>query len=137
MDRFVSLNEKLKTENMDVELIISPKQKYFTKPWTEQEPNLTGNWSYQSAFESIFLKSKLLDLDMFFILEDDIFFAENYIDKFTNFYSKIPTDWQILHLDIIIVLLVLMEFLFLNSKRECMQLERMLLCINEMYMIIY
>lgn len=98
-ERFFNLNEKLKNENLNVEWIIAPKQKYFVNnPWTEEQPNLPGNWSYQSAFESIFLKSKLLKLDNFLILEDDIFFVESYNSKLETIFLEIPNDWQILHL---------------------------------------
>lgn len=97
-ERFLNLNENLINQKIDAEWIVAPKQKYFINPKTKNDDNLPGNWSYQSAFESVFLKSKLLKLENFLILEDDIFFVENYNLKLEKILLEIPTDWQILHL---------------------------------------
>jgi len=97
-NRYYHLKPILDEQEINVEVVVAPKQKYFTFDVTDSSPNMPGNWSYQSAFESIFLKSKLLNLNNFLILEDDIVFAPDYIEKFERYYSTIPTDWQILHM---------------------------------------
>jgi GR25 family glycosyltransferase involved in LPS biosynthesis len=96
--RYNDLHNKLNKEKIDVEWVIAPKKKYFLQHWTVESPNLPGNWSHQSAFESIFLKSKAIGLNNFLILEDDVIFDEHYINKFQTFYSSIPDDWQILNM---------------------------------------
>jgi hypothetical protein len=97
-NRYYDLKSILDEQEINVELVIAPKQKYFTFGESDDSPNMPGNWSYQSAFESIFLKSKLLGLDNFLILEDDIVLAPDYIEKFERYYNTIPKDWQILHM---------------------------------------
>lgn len=97
-NRYNDFSVKLNEEKIDVEWVVAPKKKYFLQTWTEESPNLPGNWSYQSAFESIFLKSKLLGLDSFLILEDDVVFDDDYISKFQTFYSSIPNNWEILNM---------------------------------------
>jgi GR25 family glycosyltransferase involved in LPS biosynthesis len=97
-NRYHDFNNKLKNEQIDVEWIVAPKKKYFLQQWTEESPNLPGAWSHQSVVESIFLKNKLLGLNNFLILEDDVVFDNFYINKFQTFYSSVPEDWQILNI---------------------------------------
>lgn len=97
-NRYNDINNKLKEEQIDIEWVIAPKKKYFLQQWTDDAPNLRGNWSHQSAIESIFLKSKLIGLHNFLILEDDVVFDDYYINKFQTFYSTVPEDWQILNM---------------------------------------
>ena len=97
-NRYNDINNKLKEEQIDIEWVIAPKKKYFLQQCTDDAPNLRGNWSYQSAIESIFLKSKLIGLNNFLILEDDVVFDDTYINKFQTFYSSVPEDWQILNM---------------------------------------
>jgi hypothetical protein len=98
INRYYDLKPILDEQEIQVDVVIAPKQKYFTFDVTDSSPNMPGNWSYQSAFESIFVKSKLLNLNNFLILEDDIVLAPDYIEKFTRYYNTIPKDWQILHM---------------------------------------
>jgi len=97
-NRYNDFNNKLKEEQIDIEWVIAPKKKYFLQRWTEESPNLPGAWSHQSVVESIFLKSKLLGLNNFLILEDDIIFDDHYINKFQAFYSTVSDNWQILNM---------------------------------------
>lgn len=97
-NRYHDFNKKLKSEQIDVEWIVAPKQKYFLQQWSDDAPNLPGNWSHQSAFESIFLKSKLLELNNVLILEDDVIFDNQYLEKFERYYLTVPDDWQVLNM---------------------------------------
>lgn len=95
-NRLPELLSFLNKENIEVELVVAPKKQYFTP-----DPNLhktKGTYSHLSAVESIFLKESFIKSNSFCILEDDIFFANNYVDKLNLFLQKLPQDWQILNL---------------------------------------
>lgn len=98
INRYYDLKPILDDQEIEVDVIVATKKKYFTRLVSDHSPNVPGNWSYQSAFESVFLKSKLLGLNNFLIFEDDIVFDDTYVDKFQRYYSTIPKDWQILHM---------------------------------------
>jgi hypothetical protein len=91
-DRLVDLNETLSN---NYELIVAPKQKYFTSD--EGEFN-SGAKSLVSANESIFLKEKIIKNDVFFIVEDDILLVDNYEYLLDSFFKSIPSDWDIINL---------------------------------------
>jgi len=84
-------------ENIECELVIAPKKKYFKSNListfeSEAEPSLI------SANESIFLKEFYSKNKSFCIIEDDIYFTDNYIYKFENFFNSLPDDWDILNI---------------------------------------
>ena len=87
----------LDKENIKYELIISPKKKYFKPDYNITLAN-EGNQSLTSANESIFLKESYLKSDSFCVIEDDVFFVDNYIDKLSILFKKLPVDWDILNL---------------------------------------
>ena len=86
----------LDTENIQYELIIAPKKKYFKPDYNITLTN-EGNQSLTSANESIFLKESYLKSDSFFIFEDDVNFDVNYVEKFNFFISQIPKKWDIIN----------------------------------------
>lgn len=98
INRYYDLKPILQEQEIEVDLIVATKQQHFNRSVTTSSTNLPGNWSHQGAFESIFLKSKLLGLGNFLIFEDDIVFGNNYIETFEKYYSSVPNDWQILHM---------------------------------------
>jgi len=87
----------LDNENIQYELIIAPKKKYFKPDYDKTLVN-EGAQSLISANESIFLKEKFNKSDTFCIIEDDVFFVDNYIDKLSILFKKLPVDWDILNL---------------------------------------
>lgn len=78
----------------DFELIVAPKQTYFT---SVSEDYCAGAVSLASANESIILKSKLKGYKSICIIEDDIYPSENYIEKVQNFFNSVD-NWDILNL---------------------------------------
>jgi len=84
-------------ENIECELVIAPKKKYFKPDYNITLVN-EGNQSLISANESIFLKESYLKSESFCIIEDDIFFDDDYIIKLTNLFDFLPYDWDILNL---------------------------------------
>ncbi len=97
-DRLNDLLPFLSKENIECELVISPKKKYF-KDKNEDELWLgKGAFSLLSGNESIFLKEYYLKSKTFCILEDDIFFDVDYKNKLNEIVYDIPIDWQILNL---------------------------------------
>ena len=86
----------LDTENIQYELIIAPKKKYFKPDYDKTLVN-EGAQSLISANESIFLKESYLKSDSFFIFEDDVNFDVNYVEKFNFFISQIPKKWDIIN----------------------------------------
>lgn len=86
-----------KKENIECELVIAPKKKYFKPDYNVTLAN-EGNQSLTSANESIFLKELYLQSESFCIMEDDIFFDNDYIIKFTNLFNTLPHEWEILNL---------------------------------------
>ena len=88
----------LNKENIQYELIISPKKKYFADENNEGLWLGKGNFSLISANESIFLKESYLKSESFCILEDDIWFDINYKEKLNLFFKDVSNDWEILNL---------------------------------------
>lgn len=89
----------LNKENIQYELIISPKKKYFDDKNDEgQWLGHKGDFSLISANESVFLKESYLKSESFCILEDDIWFDINYKEKLNLFFADVPNDWEILNL---------------------------------------
>ena len=84
-------------ENIECELVIAPKKKYFKPDYNVTLAN-ERNQSLTSANESIFLKESYIKSDSFCIMEDDIFFNENYDVKLKKFFKNLPNDWDILNL---------------------------------------
>lgn len=84
-------------ENINFELIIAPKKKYF-KPDYNVTTVTEGAQSLICANESIFLKELYYKSDTFCVLEDDIIFNQNYKEKLQIFYDSLPIDWSILNL---------------------------------------
>ncbi len=96
-NRIKDLTVYLKQENIKYELIIAPKKKYFKSSListfeSEAEPSLI------SANESIFLKESYSKNKSFCIIEDDIYFTDNYTHKFKNFFNSLPDDWDIINI---------------------------------------
>ena len=87
----------LDTENIQYELIIAPKKKYFKPDYDKTLVN-EGAQSLISANESIFLKESYLKSESFCILEDDIWFDINYKEKLNLFFTGMSNDWEILNL---------------------------------------
>lgn len=88
----------LNKENIECELVISPKKKYFDDENNEGRWLGKGNFSLISANESVFLKESYLKSESFCILEDDVFFDINYKEKLNLFFKDVPNDWEILNL---------------------------------------
>jgi GR25 family glycosyltransferase involved in LPS biosynthesis len=84
-------------EQIEFELVIGPKKKYFKQDYTKTN-NTEGVQSCISAIESILLKESFLKSETFCIMEDDVFFDDAYQSKLTNFFDKLPNDWDILNL---------------------------------------
>ena len=74
-----------KKENIEFELVIAPKRDYFEPDWTKTSKT-KGTHSHISATESIFLKESFLKSDSFCIMEDDVFFAGDYVNKLNLLY---------------------------------------------------
>ena len=87
----------LNKENIQYELIISPKKKYFKPDYDKTLVN-EGAQSLISANESVFLKESYLKSESFCILEDDIWFDINYKEKLNLFFTGMSNDWEILNL---------------------------------------
>jgi len=87
----------LDTENIQYELIIAPKKKYFKPDYNTTLAN-EGNQSLTSANESIFLKESYIKSDSFCVMEDDIFFNIEYEIKLSKFFNQLSSDWDILNL---------------------------------------
>ena len=87
----------LDKENIQYELIIAPKKKYFKPDYDKTLVN-EGAQSLISANESIFLKESYLKSESFCILEDDIWFDINYKEKLNLFFTGMSNDWEILNL---------------------------------------
>jgi hypothetical protein len=96
-NRLSELIPFLKNEGIDVEIVIAPKKEYFIPDFSKTCKS-KGAFSHISAAESIFLKESFLKSDTFCIMEDDIFFADDYINKLNLFFSKLSDDWEILNL---------------------------------------
>lgn len=103
-----------KKENIECELVIAPKKKYFKPDYNVTLAN-EGNQSLTSANESIFLKELYLQSESFCIMEDDIFFDNDYIIKLTNLFNILPHEWDILNLGY-------HEHSPINSKLSCEKL---------------
>lgn len=88
----------LNKENIQYELIISSKKKYFNNRNEDRLWLGCGAYSLLSANESIFLKEYYQKSDTFCILEDDIYFDIDYQNKLVNFFDKLPFNWDILNL---------------------------------------
>ena len=84
-------------ENMDLEIVIAPKKKYFNPDYTKTRCG-EGTQSFISTIESIFLKESYIKSDTFCIMEDDVFFDNNYSEKLERFFTKLPSDWDIVNL---------------------------------------
>jgi len=87
----------LNKENIQYELIIAPKKKYFKPDYNTTLAN-EGNQSLTSANESIFLKESYIKSDSFCVMEDDIFFNIEYEIKLSKFFNQLSSDWDILNL---------------------------------------
>ena len=87
----------LKKENIDLEVVIAPKKKYFNPDYTKTHCNEVTQ-SHISVTESIFLKESYLKSETFCIMEDDVFFSNNYSNMLENFFIKLPSDWDIVNL---------------------------------------
>lgn len=83
-------------ENIDFELVIAPKRDYFQTDWTKSSKT-KGTHSHISATESIFLKESFIKSDSFCIMEDDVFFADDYVNKLKLLFSCLPSDWEVLN----------------------------------------
>lgn len=98
--RFDYISNHLKENNINCELFIATNYKLFSNDTKvidsgeETRPAL----SLLSAFISIIYSAKLHNYNSIAILEDDCFFAENWKEKFQNFYSNIPNDWDLINL---------------------------------------
>jgi len=95
-NRLVELLSFFNKENIEVELVVAPKKQYFIP-----DPNLhktPGTYSHLSAVESIFLKESFVKSNSFAVMEDDIFFADDYVDKLKLFFQMLPNDWDVLNL---------------------------------------
>ena len=97
-NRLNDLISFLNTENIQFELIISPKKKYFEDINDEGLWVGKGNFSLLSANESILLKEYYTKSDSFCVLEDDICFDVEYKNKLSFLFNKLPIDWNILNL---------------------------------------
>ena len=84
-------------ENINAEIVIGPKKKYFKQDYTKTHCS-EGTQSHISATESIFLKETYLKSDTFCIMEDDALFDENYKIKFDKFFNSLPSDWEVINL---------------------------------------
>ena len=98
--RFDYISNHLKENNINCELFIATNYKLFSNDTKvidsgeETRPAL----SLLSAFISIIYSAKLHNYNSIAILEDDCFFVENWKEKFQNFYSNIPNDWDLINL---------------------------------------
>ncbi len=88
----------LNKENIQFELIISPKKKYFEDINGEGLWVGKGNFSLLSANESILLKESYTKSESFCVLEDDICLDVEYKNKLIFLFNKLPIDWNILNL---------------------------------------
>ena len=99
-NRFDYISNHLKENDINYELFIATNYKLFSNDTKvidsgeETRPAL----SLLSAFISIIYSAKLHNYNSIAILEDDCFFAENWKEKFQNFYSNIPNDWDLINL---------------------------------------
>jgi len=57
-----------------------------------------GAMGYIYTYINIIKDAKKNKFKRILIVEDDVIFAENFDNKFSNFINKIPADWKILHL---------------------------------------
>ena len=96
-NRLIDLIPFFAKENIDLEIVIGPKKKYFNPDYTKTHCS-EGTQSHISATESIFLKESHLKSDTFCIMEDDVFFDSNYSEKLMNFFTELPSDWDIVNL---------------------------------------
>ena len=98
--RFDYISNHLKENDINYELFIATNYKLFSNDTKvidsgeETRPAL----SLLSSFISIIYSAKLYNYNSIAILEDDCFFVENWKEKFRNFYSKIPNDWDLINL---------------------------------------
>ena len=98
--RFDYISNHLKENDINYELFIATNYKLFSNnikvidSGEETRPSL----SLLSSFISIIYSAKLHNYNSIAILEDDCFFAENWKEKFQNFYSNIPNDWDLINL---------------------------------------
>lgn len=96
-ERLNDLIPFLKKEEIDYELVIGPKQKYFTFDGKKSLATI-GALSLISANESIYLNAKINQYENFCVIEDDIVFIPEYKEKLSAFFDKVPNDWQIINL---------------------------------------
>lgn len=93
LDRMDDLISFFNKENIEFELIVSPKKKYL-----KDGILATGNRSLCCSNESIFLKSKQIGYNSILIFEDDVYFENGYEELFFDFYKTLPDKWQVLNL---------------------------------------
>ena len=84
LDRLIPI---LKQEDIRYKIIVAPDKRYYNEPAQ----------SLISANESILLESKINRYDSICIIEDDIYFVDNYKEKFECFYNRL-NKWDILKL---------------------------------------
>lgn len=97
-NRINDLSQFLKIHDINYELVIAPKKKYFGDYNDEKLWLGKGAFSLLSANESIFLKEFYIKSKSFCILEDDIWFDLNYKDKLNFLFEQLPNEWEILNL---------------------------------------
>jgi hypothetical protein len=96
-NRLYDLLSFFEKEQIEFELVIGPKKKYFKQDYTKTN-NTEGVQSCISAIESILLKESFLKSETFCIMEDDVFFDDAYQSKLTNFFDKLPKDWDTMNI---------------------------------------
>lgn len=96
-ERLNDLIPFLNKEEIDFELVIGPRQKYFKMDPTKSLATV-GALSLISSNESIYLNAKYRGYKNFCIIEDDIVFVPDYKEKLSLFFEKVPNDWDIINL---------------------------------------
>jgi hypothetical protein len=96
LDRLENLIPHMHRESVLFEIVIAPKQKHLIS-CIEGLKIGSGATSLISANESIIMKSKLNNYESVCVLEDDIFFVNDYSDRFDLFMKNIPDDWEVIN----------------------------------------
>lgn len=97
-ERLKDILPYLNKENIHYTLITAPDKRYFSDYYIKGHQIDKGNTSLASANQSILLHAKYNNYKKFCVLEDDIYFEENYQEKVDLFFSCIPKNWQLVNM---------------------------------------
>lgn len=102
-DRRDYIKKLINDRNIECEIIFAPNKKYCINfdsvdLWGTKLLHNSAYVSLTSAYYSIFANCIYYDYEQVLIMEDDVYFEDNFESKLYKFMKHLPEDWEYLNL---------------------------------------